>query len=152
MRDIFIKINNAGEMHSNQTGHFPAMSSKGNQYILVLVQVNGNYIDAEPIKNKPEGSIIKAYLTLWTRLTASGTVGPIMHILDNKVSEAYKAKIKKKMHNTFQQGILAENLAERAIQTFKHHFKAIIVGLDNNFPMNLWDRLLPQSVLTLNLL
>jgi hypothetical protein len=42
MRAIFIKIYNAGKMHSNQTGRFPAMSSKGNQYITVLVEVDGN--------------------------------------------------------------------------------------------------------------
>ncbi len=82
-------------MHSDQTGHFPATSSKGNQYIMVLVEFDGNYIDAEPMKNKSEGSIIKAYLILWTRLTELGTVQPITHILDNKVSEAYKAEIKK---------------------------------------------------------
>ncbi len=74
MRDIFIKIYNAGKMHSSQTGCFPAMSSKGIQYIVVLVEVDGNYIDAEPMKNKSEGSIIKVYLILWTRLTESGTV------------------------------------------------------------------------------
>ena len=95
MRDIFIKIYNAGEMQSNQTGCFLATSSKGNQYTMLLVEVDGNYIDAEPMKDKSEGSIIKAYLTLWTRLTALGTVQPTMHILDNKVSEAYKAEIKK---------------------------------------------------------
>jgi hypothetical protein len=44
------------------------------------------------------------------------------------------------------------NLAERAIQTFKNHFKVVIVGVDKTFPMQLWDRLLPQLVLTLNLL
>jgi hypothetical protein len=64
MRDIFIKIYNPGKMHSNQAGCFPATSSKGNQYIMVLVEVDGNYIDAEPMKNKSEGSKIKAYLTL----------------------------------------------------------------------------------------
>jgi hypothetical protein len=95
MRDIFIKIYNAGKMHSDQTGCFPASSSKGNQYIMVLVEVDGNYIDAEPMKNKSEGSIIKAYLILWTRLTELGTVQPITHILDSNVSEAYKAEIHK---------------------------------------------------------
>jgi hypothetical protein len=35
---------------------------------------------------------------------------------------------------------------------FKNHFKAIGVGVDDNFPMSLWNRLLPQAVLTLNLL
>ncbi len=56
-------------MHSNQTGCFPATSSKGNQYI-VLVEVDGNYIDAEPMKNKSEGAIIKAYLILCAPLGA----------------------------------------------------------------------------------
>ncbi len=50
MRDIFIKIYNTGKMHSDQTGCFPTTSSKGNQYIMVLVEVDGNYIDAEPMK------------------------------------------------------------------------------------------------------
>ncbi len=48
--------------------------AKGNQNIMVLVEVDGNYIDAEPMKNKSEGSIIKAYLILCTRLTESDTV------------------------------------------------------------------------------
>ncbi len=39
MRDVFINIYIAGKMHSNQTGCFPATSSKGNQYIMVLVEV-----------------------------------------------------------------------------------------------------------------
>ncbi len=45
-----------------------------------------------------------------------------------------------------------KNLAERAIQTFKNHFKAIFAGVDDSFPMRLWDKLLPQKILTLNLL
>ncbi len=44
------------------------------------------------------------------------------------------------------------NLAELAIQTFKNHFKAVLAGVNDNFPMRLWDRLLPQTILTLNLL
>ena len=66
MHDVYIKIHNATEtMHTDQTGRFPATSSRGNQYIMVLVEVDGNYIDAEPMKNRTDGSIIKAYLTLW---------------------------------------------------------------------------------------
>jgi hypothetical protein len=51
-------------MHTNQTGRFPATSNRGNKYIMVLVKVDGNYIDAKPMKNKLEGLMIKAYLTL----------------------------------------------------------------------------------------
>jgi hypothetical protein len=140
-------------MHSNQTGRFPAASNKDNQYIMVLVEVDGNYINADPMNNKSEGSIIKTYLIIWTRLMKLSTVQPITHILDNEVSEEYNAEIKKNC--TMQlvpPGNHQQNLAERAIQTFKNHFKAIIAGVDDNFPMNSLDRLLPQTVLTLNLL
>ncbi len=60
MKDIYIKIYNAtGMMHINQTGRFPATSSRENKYIMVLVKVDENYIDTEPMKNKLEGSMIK---------------------------------------------------------------------------------------------
>ena len=49
MRDVYIKIHNAAEtMHSDQTDRFLATSSRGNQYVMVLVEVDGNYIDEEP--------------------------------------------------------------------------------------------------------
>jgi hypothetical protein len=150
MRGIFIKIYNAGEIHSNQTGYFPATSSKGNQYFMVLVEVDGNYIDTELIKNKSVRFIIIAYLALWTRLTAMSTVRPTTHILDNKVLKAYKAEIKNNC--TIQlvpPGNHCRNLAKREIQTFINHFKAIIAGLDDNFPMNLRDRQFPRAVLIL---
>jgi hypothetical protein len=105
------------------------------------------------MKNKTEGSMIKAYLALWARLTASGTVKPSTHLLDNKALAAYKAEIKKNC--TIQlvpPDNYRRNLAERAIQTFKNHFKVVLAGVDDNFPMRLWDRLLPQTILTLNLL
>ncbi len=154
MKDVYIKIHNASKtVHTDQTGCFPATSSRGNQYIMVLVEVDGNYIDAESMKNKTEGSMIKAYLALWAGLTASGTVKPRTNLLDNKASVAYKAEIKK---NCTIQLVPPDNhrrnLVEQAIQTFKNHFKSVIAGVDNNFPMRLWDRLLPQMVLTLNLL
>ena len=82
-------------MHSDQTGRFPATSSKGNQYVMVLVEVDENFINAEPMKNRSEGAMIKAYQTLWTRLTTSGTVKPKTHILDNKASAEFKREIQK---------------------------------------------------------
>ena len=44
------------------------------------------------------------------------------------------------------------NIAERAIQTFKAHFLSILAGLPSAFPNYLWDMLIPQPELTLNLL
>ena len=140
-------------MHSNFTGRFPVISSRGNQYIMVLVEVDRNYIDAEPMKNKTEGSTIKEYLILWAQLTVSSTVKPTTHLLDNEALAVFKSEIKK---NCKYQLVPPDNhrmnLAECTIQTFKNHFKVVIAGVDETFPMQLWDRLLPQRVLTLNLL
>ena len=38
-----------------------------------------------------------------------------------------------------------QNMAEKAISTFKDHFKAILVGVDKTFLMHLCDRLFPQA-------
>jgi hypothetical protein len=75
------------------------------------------------------------------------------HLMDNEASAELKAEIIK---NCTIQLIPPDNhrrnLVARAIQTFKRHFKAILAGIDKNFPMRLWDKLLLQTVLTLNLL
>ena len=44
------------------------------------------------------------------------------------------------------------NAAEHAIRTFKAHFLSILAGVNGAFPCSLWDTLLPQTKLTLNLL
>ena len=75
MHGVYIKIHNVSEtMHTNQTGCFPAISSSRNQYIMTLVKVDGNYIDAEPMKIKSAVSMIKAYLALWTCLMATRVI------------------------------------------------------------------------------
>ncbi|KAL7481342.1 hypothetical protein ACHAW6_007024 [Cyclotella cf. meneghiniana] len=43
-------------------------------------------------------------------------------------------------------------MAKKAFQTFKDHFLAILSGVDSSFPPHLWDRLLSQAEMTLNLL
>ena len=44
------------------------------------------------------------------------------------------------------------NAAERAIQTFKDVFIAGLAMTDSEFPLQLWDKLVPQVQNTLNLL
>ena len=44
------------------------------------------------------------------------------------------------------------NAVERAIQTYKDHLIAGLSICDPNFPLHLWDRLIPHATLTLNLL
>ena len=44
------------------------------------------------------------------------------------------------------------NAAEREIQNFNNHFIAGLSSVHKLFPMHLWCRLIPQSILSLNLL
>jgi hypothetical protein len=44
------------------------------------------------------------------------------------------------------------NKAERAIQTFKRHFIAILAGTHPSFPINFWHELIPQEEITLNMM
>jgi hypothetical protein len=117
LKDLFICIIHTGNtMYTNQPGCFPATSSKGNKYIMVLVEIDGNYINAEPMKSKTEGAMIKAHLILWEQLTANRTVKPTAHIMDKRASAEYKKEIQK---NCTIQLVLPnnhrQNLAERAI-------------------------------------
>jgi hypothetical protein len=98
---------------------------------MVLVEVDGNYIDTEPMKNRTAGSMIKLYIALWTCLTATGVIQPTTHLLDNETSAKLKVEINKNCRiQLVPPNNHRQNLAERAIQTFKNHFKAIIAGVD----------------------
>jgi hypothetical protein len=86
-------------------------------------------------------------------VTKSGKVKSTVHILDNKASAHFKEEIRKNCDlQLVPPDTHLQNLAENAIQTFKSHYIAILAGLDLSFPMTLWDRLLPQTILILNLL
>ena len=44
------------------------------------------------------------------------------------------------------------NIVERGIQTGKDHIISLLSGVDPNFPIHLWDQLLPGIAIQLNLL
>jgi hypothetical protein len=93
MKDIRIKFHNTSDiMLTDQSGRFSALSSAGNKYIIRLVKVDGNYIDAEPMKDRSTGSMIKAYLALWNCLTVTRVIKPTTHLLDNEASAELKGK------------------------------------------------------------
>jgi hypothetical protein len=69
LHDVFIKVFSAEEegnatTFSDQTRQFPKKSSKGNQYIIVLVHPDSNGILQEPMKNCTVGKMIQAYQCL----------------------------------------------------------------------------------------
>ena len=44
------------------------------------------------------------------------------------------------------------NAAERTIRTFKDHFIAVLASADPQFPLTLWDRIVPQAEQNLNMI
>jgi len=45
-------------MYTDQTGRFPQKSSRGNQYIMVLIEIDSNAILVEAMKNRMTGEMI----------------------------------------------------------------------------------------------
>ncbi len=141
-------------MFSNQTGQFPTQSQQGNKYIMVMVESDSNVILVEPMKSRKDEEMIQAYNTLLLRLKRAGIV-PKKHVLDNEVSENIKNHICNKCKFDMELvplGCHQRNAAEVAICNFKAHFLSVLAGIADNFPPSLWDRLLPQTKITINLI
>jgi hypothetical protein len=143
----------AGQIYTDQTGRFPVISRKGNKYIMVLYECDGNAILAEPIRNRTAPELLRAFQVMEKRLTARGFQPKLMR-LDNEASQLLKSYLHDKniafqLVPPYSHRI---NAAEREIRSFKDHLIAGICSTDKAFPMHLWDRLLPQSVITLNML
>ena len=78
-----------------------------------------------------------------------------LQILDNECSTVYERRMTDKWGVEFQlvsPDMHRRNAAERAIRSFKAHFLAILSGVASDFPHNLWDLLLPQTEMNLNML
>jgi hypothetical protein len=78
-----------------------------------------------------------------------------MHWMDNEASAALKQLLTEEFRLEYQlvpPHIHRRNAAERAIRTFKNHFITGLCSADDDFPIRLWDKLLPQAEITLNLM
>ena len=108
---------------------------------------------AEPIKSRRSLHIKDAYQKMSKFLCSRGLT-PWTHVLDNECSKVLKEYMEEE-NETFPlvpPHLHRRNAAERAKQNFKNHFIAGMVSTHKYFPLHLWCRLLPQSIVTLNLL
>ena len=142
-----------GLVCSDLPGRFPFTSAKGNNYIFVLYDYDSNAIIGKPIKSRHQTELVRGYQQCYSELRA-GNITPILHRLDNEVNTDLFAAIKANECN--YQLVTAydhrQNLAERAIRTFKEHFISVLHGADRHFPANLWCTLIEQVNTQINLL
>jgi hypothetical protein len=141
-----------GIIATDLPGRFPTTSAQGNAYVMVLYDFDSNTINAVAIKNRKKESLIKGYNDMYEDLKKAG-INPVLHRLDNETSKDLIKEIEKKGmdYQIAAPGNHRLNHAERAIQTFKNHFIAVLYGADSNFPAKQWDRLIKQAVITLNM-
>ena len=95
-----------------------------------------------------------AYHVLFKRLQTAN-IHPQKHELDNKISKNIKQHVKEKYKFELEMvppGCNRRNAAKVAIQNFKSHFLSVLTGTVESFPLHLWDRLLPQTKITLHFL
>ena len=112
-------------MYTDQSGKFPQKSSRGNQYIMLLIEMDSDVILVEAMKNRKSGETVQAYQKLGGRLKVYGVV-PKHHVLDNECSKEFKEAIRS-ISMTFQLADAHDhrrNVAEKAIQVFKAHFSS----------------------------
>ena len=62
------------------------------------------------------------------------------------------AKVTNGLLTSFNLNGARQSAAEVAIRNFQAHFLSILAGTEEDFPLALWDCLLPQAKITLNLL
>ena len=146
-------LHRAGTTFSDMTGKFIMQSSQGNNYILVVFDGDSNYIFAEPLPSRSAEQIFKAYNKIHQILLNRG-LEPRLHITDNETSAQLRQFLTSRgvQYQLVPPNQHRANAAERAIRTFKNHFIATLCSCDMNFPLKLWDRLLEQAVITLNLM
>jgi len=120
---------------------------------MIIYDYDANAILAEPIPNRLSITLQKAFTKLFHQILLKGYKPTIIRI-DNEVSKDHLAlleqqELKVQLVPPYNH---RQNLAERAIQTYKNHFIAGLSSTDPSFPLILWDTLIPQANITLNLL
>ena len=151
--DLDQATNIKGLVCTDLPGRFPYSSSNRNNYIFVLYDFDSNIIIGKAIKSRNADELVRGYKICYDELR-EGNITPILHRLDNEVNDKLFEAIRN--NNCDYQLVTVydhrQNLAERAIQTYKNHFISVLFGTDVAFPAHLWCSLQKQINIQINLL
>ena len=126
---------NTGLTFMDLTGRFPAQSSKGNNYILIVYDYDSNAILAEPLKNRSDQSICMAYQQLHNKLKRCG-LKPQLQRLDNEATKALKEFLQEEKvdYQLVPTDMDRHNAAEFVIRTWKTISSPGYAALTTIFP------------------
>jgi hypothetical protein len=144
------------DLHTRTTPTAPGPSSCNPsttfQYVFLAYIYDLNAILFYDMPSKTNGAMIAVFTDIPANLNAR-RYAPTLNVMDDECSKAVKAHIRRNHmdihpvppHNRV-------NAAKRVIATFKEHFISALATVNRNCLLQLWDDLLPQVELTLNLL
>ena len=138
---------------SDQTGRYPITSGRGHKYILVLYDIDANYIHGIPIKSRKAEEILRGFKAAYQVLLDNNFKARDLRC-DNEISKIFTEYLTNDAQLEYQlvpPHNHRTNPAEVAIRDYKHHFIATRSGADDNFPKDSWDLLLPLVNITVNL-
>ncbi len=81
-------------MYTNQPSRFPITSAGEHKYTMVAVKLDGNYIDAKPMKSRSAKELTEAYKRIYARWKTTGVICPNWHVLDNKAPAEFLEAIR----------------------------------------------------------
>ena len=128
------------------------LSIGGHQYFVVTYDYGNNFIEAREVSDLKDETIVDAVQQIFDKMEEHGHE-PKLNVMDNQAARPLKAYLKTKQckwqfvdpHNH------RVNAAERAIQMFKNHIISGFCCTDSEWPLQLWNNLTKQALITLNL-
>jgi hypothetical protein len=151
---VYAMVIDQGQLYTDLTGIFTVRSSKVNWYVMICYYYDFNYVKAVPMKSSSASEWLKSYGHIHQELTPRG-FKPKIQTLDNDASSALKIFFF--TENDVQYQLVPphrhrRNAAEQAIRTFKENFVSGLASVGPDFPLHLWNCILPQAEMKLNLL
>ena len=153
-KELHILDQPISKLYTDDCGRFPIRFRSGNEYIIIAYHCDSNTILRAPYFSRKAKHRIRSCNSIMRRLAYRGHKVDVK-ILDNEVITDFNRTIVEDWCTTYQlvpPNIYQRNLADRDIRTFKAKNLSALAGLDPTFLKFMWDNLLVQTELTLNLL
>ena len=153
-KELHLHIKHTRKLYTDDNGPFPIRFRSGNQYLMSAYHCDSDAIIFAPFKSRNYSHQLLAYKYIMNRLK-KWDQHVDLHILYNATSEEYKKSMKNVWKVEYQlvpPNLHLHNATKRAILTFNTHFLAILSGISKESPQSLWDILIEQTKMTLNIL
>ena len=152
--ELHIHIENMIKPYTDDTGRFPILPLSGNQCLMISYQYDYNVTLVSSFKLLKDSHRLLAYNKITTQLKQQNQIVDLQ-ILDNEASADYKRTmwdIWKVDYQLSPPNLHLQNSSKRSIFTFKAYFLSTLAGIAEDSPQNMWDILISQTKMTLNLL